>query len=116
MTPNEYREVWEAYMKNDDPMICSEHRHSYQNTQELPDITVENAHITLYAISCTRFEAAKAVESLKIDGIRCNLFNILWLKPFDITDRLIQPLKESKLGLVIDPGHEIAGAAKIHSL
>lgn len=112
MTPNEYREIWETYMKNDDPMICSEHRLSYPNTQELPDITVENAHITLYAISCTRFEAAKAVESLKIDGIRCNMVNILWLKPFDITDRLIQPLKESKLGLVIDPGHEIAGAAR----
>ncbi len=112
MTPNEYKEIWKTYMKNDDPMICSEHRFSYQNSQELPDITIENAHITLYAISCTRFEAVKAVELLKRDGIRCNLINMLWLKPFDITGRLIQPLKESKLGLVVDPGHEIAGASQ----
>jgi len=112
MTPNEYREIWKTYMKNDDPMICSEHRFSYHNTEELCDITVENAHITLYAISCTRFEAVKAVEALRIEGIRCNLVNILWLKPFNITRRLIQPLKESKLGLVVDPGHEIAGAAR----
>ena len=112
MTPKEYARVWETYMANDDPVICSEHRLSYQNTEELPDSIVENAVITIYAISCTRFEAAKAVEALAEDGIRCNLVNIVQLKPLMLSPRMLDPLKASGLGLVVDPGYEIAGASR----
>lgn len=112
MTPGEYRRVWDVFMKNDDPCICSEHRLSYQNTEELPDIINKGARITLFAVSCTRFEAVKAVKLLKDDGIICNLVNILWLKPFSVTKRLAAPLLNSGTGLVTDPGHEIAGAAR----
>jgi acetoin:2,6-dichlorophenolindophenol oxidoreductase subunit beta len=112
MTPDEYREAWSTFMKNDDPMLCSEHRLSYQNTEELPDITHPKAVITLYAVSCARFEAVKAVKALEKEGIFCNLAHIVWLKPFTATERLTKPLNASGLGLVIDPGHEIAGASR----
>ena len=112
MTPKEYEEIWEDFMTNDDPMIVSEHRMSYSNTQEMQDVIVENADITLYVISSVRFEVGKAAEMLKRDGIKCNIVHILWLKPFTITDRLIDPLLQSKRGIVIDPGHEIAGASQ----
>ena len=112
MTPKEYEEIWEDFMTNDVPMIVSEHRMSYSNTQEMKDVIVENADITLYAISSVRFEVIKATEMLKRDGIKCNIVHIVWLKPFAITDRLIEPLLQSKRGIVIDPGHEIAGASQ----
>lgn len=112
MTPKEYEEIWEYFMANDDPMIVSEHRMSYSNTQEMNDVVVENADITLYAISSVRFEVNKAAEMLKADGIKCNLVHILWLKPFIVTERLIEPLLQSKKGIVVDPGHEIAGASQ----
>lgn len=112
MTPKEYEEAWDAFMKNDDPMICSEHRLSYQNTEELADITVKDAKVTIYAVSCARFEAVKAAEGLKKEGIACNLVHLMWLKPFKLTGRLLAPLNDSKLGLVVDPGHEITGAAR----
>ena len=112
MTPNEYREVWETYMKNDDPMICSEHRTSYTNAKELNDVIQRDADITLYPISATRFEVNKASEMLERDGIKSNIVHIFWLKPFEITERLIAPLRKTKLGLVIDTGHEIAGASQ----
>lgn len=112
MTPKEYEEIWEDFMTNYDPMIVSEHRMSYSNTQEMKDVIVENADITLYAISSVRFEVIKAAEMLKRDGIKCNIVHILWLKPFAITDRLIEPLLQTKRGIVIDPGHEIAGASQ----
>jgi pyruvate dehydrogenase E1 component beta subunit len=112
MTPGEYRQAWEMFMKNDDPMICSEHRLSYKNKEELTDILVDKAKVTIYAVSCTRFEAVKAVETLKKEGIFCNLVHIMWLKPLELTERLLSPLRASKLGLVVDPGHEIAGAAR----
>ncbi|OGW72314.1 MAG: hypothetical protein A2484_04090, partial [Nitrospirae bacterium RIFOXYC2_FULL_44_7] len=108
MTPGEYEKIWQDYMEHDDPMIVSEHRASYKNTEELNDVLEKNADITLYPVSATRFEAVKAAQMLKKEGIICNIINILWLKPFELTKRLIDPLTETKKGLVIDPGHEIA--------
>lgn len=112
MTPREYEDVWRIYMENDDPFICSEHRASYSNKDELADETVDGADITIYSISATRFEAKKAAKLLRNEGLKCNLVNIVWLKPFALSSRLIEPLKDSKIGLVVDPGHEIAGASE----
>ena len=112
MTPKEYKAVWEDFMLHDDPMICSEHRRSYLNAKEMPDIVVKNADITLYAVSSPRFEAAKAAQRLKADGISCNVIHIFRLKPLELGPRLTRPLEQSAMGLVIDAGHEIAGASQ----
>jgi pyruvate/2-oxoglutarate/acetoin dehydrogenase E1 component len=112
MTPKEYERIWEDFMAHDDPMFVSEHRLSYKNTEEMEDEIIEGADITLYAISSARFEARKAIKILKSEGIKCNLVHLLWLKPFIITERLARPLSQTKLGLVIDSSHEIAGASR----
>lgn len=112
MTSNEYEEAWKDFMSHDDPMIVSEHRESYQNTEELNDIITEGANITLYAISSTRFQVRKATQMLKEEGIKCNIVHLMWLKPFDLTSRLIDPLIRSKRGIVIDSGYEISGASR----
>lgn len=112
MTPCEYEEVWKDYLEHDDPMIVSEHRLSYSNTHEMKDVVLDDADITLYAISSTRFEVSKAAEMLKEDGIKCNIVNIVWLKPFIINPRLTAPLMQTRRGIVIDSGHEIAGASQ----
>lgn len=112
MTPKEYEEAWKVFMENDEPMIVSEHRVSFSNTEEMSDVLRKDADITLYAISSPRFEVAKAAQMLKADGINCNIVHIVWLKPFVAINRLTDPLNQSKLGLVIDSGHEIAGASQ----
>ena len=112
MTPMEYKAIWADFMEHDDPMIVSEHRASFLNVDELNDIIYSDAHMTLYPISATRFEAVRAAELLARDGIRCNVVHILWLKPFIVEDRMIEPLRQSCHGLVIDAGHEIAGASQ----
>ncbi len=112
MTPKEYENVWQVFMENDDPVFVSEHRLSFQNTEELEDVIHEQADITLYAISASRFELAKVAEILSKEGITCNIVHIVWLKPFEITDRYLEPLARSKLGLVIDASFEICGAAR----
>ncbi len=112
MTPGEYEEVWKDYMNHDDPMIVSEHRVSYLNRQEMTDVILDDADITLYAISSTRFEVSKAAEMLKEEGIECNIVHIVWLKPFIVNSRLTDPLIQSRRGIVIDSGHEIAGASQ----
>lgn len=112
MTPKEYEAVWNNFMAHDDPMIVSEHRASFTNTKELADIVCTEADITLYPISATRFEAIKAAEMLAQEGICCNVVHILWLKPFTVDERMSRPLLKSGCGLVIDAGHEIAGASQ----
>ena len=112
MTPNEYQQAWNDFMEHDDPFFCSEHRTSYLNKEELPDTVRKNADITLYPISATRFEVTKAAELLEKDGITCNIIHIIWLKPFVPNERLVEPLNQTKLGLVIDAGYEIAGASQ----
>jgi deoxyxylulose-5-phosphate synthase len=112
MTPKEYKAVWADFLSHDDPMIVSEHRASFTNTEELDDVIHTEARITLYPISATRFAARKAVAQLSKEGIVCNIVNILWLKPFIPDERLIKPLLNCKRGLVIDAGYEIAGASQ----
>ena len=99
-------------MAHDDPMIVSEHRDSFSNTEELEDIVHPEAVVTLYAISATRFAAKKAAEQLATEGILCNVVHIVWLKPFTADERLVLPLLHSKHGIVIDAGYETAGASQ----
>ncbi len=112
MTPQEYHQVWQDFLDHDDPMICSEHRLSYANAQELPDVREEGAHITLYAISSPRFEVGQAAQMLAAEGIICNIVHLFWLKPLELSRRVLDPLEQTRLGLVIDAGHEICGAAR----
>jgi pyruvate/2-oxoglutarate/acetoin dehydrogenase E1 component len=112
VTPGEYQQAWDSYMQHDDPMVVSEHRDSYKNTEELPDLIHPRARLTLYPISITRFAAVEAARMLESEGIPVNVVHLMWLKPFDVDARVTAPLRASGLGLVVDPGFEICGAAR----
>jgi acetoin:2,6-dichlorophenolindophenol oxidoreductase subunit beta len=112
MTPGEYREAWDDFMAHDDPAIMSEHRASYSRTDELPDRTRGDARVTLYAVSSPRLEMEKAAALLEEDGIPCDLVHLWRLKPLDLSDRVLAPLRRTGLGLVADSGHEICGASR----
>lgn len=112
MTPKEYEGIWKHYLAHDDPMLVSEHRRSYRSADEIPDIINEEAEITLFAISASRFTAVEAIKLLKSEGIKANLVNLLWLKPFLLIDRILAPLMSSSCGIVIDSGYEICGASQ----
>ena len=45
-------------------------------------------------------------------GIKCNIFHLLWLKPFNPNEAIIESLKKTKIGLVIDSDFEITGASR----
>lgn len=112
MTPGEYREVWKVFMENDEPMFVSEHRRSFDQKEEMKNIILPQADITIYGISATRFNIMEAVKLLAKERIKCNIVHIFWLKPLDLSEHIINPLKQTKLGLVVDSGFEIAGASQ----
>lgn len=113
MTPGEYEEAWKVFMENDDPMLVSEHRCSFKNKEEMPDVLVDDPEVTIYAISSARFNVSQAAKLVEAEsGIKCNIVHLMWLKPFDLTERLLTPLRRSKAGVVVDSGFEICGASQ----
>ncbi|UCF00114.1 MAG: hypothetical protein JSV82_03345 [Planctomycetota bacterium] len=110
MTPKEYEEGWDDFMAHDDPMIVSEHRTSFSSTREFSN-TDNEADITLMPISAARFNVDAAIEQLNLEGIKCNVAHVMWLKPLK-KDHLLGSLANSRAGLVIDATFEICGAAQ----
>ena len=103
MTPKEYKSIYNSFLKDDSVYYVSEHRGSYPNKNELPNILTNKPDLVIFAISITRFEASKAYEILKKQKIRISLINLLWIKPLKISDGIIKNLKSSKFGgLVLD--------------
>lgn len=110
-TPNEYKEVWKSFINDDIPYYVSEYRDTYENTDDMPDIIEPDAQINLIGISVCRQHILEAKKILNEEGIKVNILNILWLKPF-ISDSYKEYFKNTKLGLVVDPGHELCGASE----
>lgn len=112
MSPNEYQSVWDHFMNQDDPIYVSEHRRSYTSSLEMENIVQDQADITIIAISASRLNAIEAEKTLREQNIKCNLFHLLWLKPFKPTEEMLNSLKKTKVGLVIDSDYEISGASR----
>lgn len=112
MTPGEYQQCWDDFMANDDPTLASEHRSAFAKTEELPDLTDPQAQLTVYAISQPRLEVSRAAELLAAEGIRINIVHLAQLKPLNLEERELAPLRASGRGLVVDAGYEICGASQ----
>lgn len=112
MTPKEYRQVWDHFIRHDNPIYVSEHRRSFELTDEYAHIINEDAQITLIAISASRLNAMEAVEKLRAQGVSCNLFHLLWLKPFVPSDEMLNAIRNSGRALVLDSDFEITGASR----
>lgn len=110
-TPGEYREVWEAYLNDDIPYYVSEYRDTFDNKEEMCDIVEKDADITLIGVSVCRHYVYKAREILMDKGIKSNVLNVLWLKPF-CSKSYVECLKKTGLGIVVDPGRVICGASE----
>ncbi|MBR9705301.1 hypothetical protein GOV12_07850 [Candidatus Pacearchaeota archaeon] len=112
MTPLEYEKIWKEFMENDDPMYVSEHRISFNQTEEMKNIIHDDSKITIYGISSARLNVLEAYEILKNQGIKCNVIHLCNLKPLILTDEVLKPLIKTKLGMVVDPCFEICGASE----
>ena len=112
ITPHEYQLVWDHFIRNDDPIYVSEHRKSYPLKEEMNDVYEGDADITIIAISGARLNVLEAEKVLREKGIKCNIYHLLWLKPFDPPEILLESLKKTKVGIVIDSDFEITGASR----
>lgn len=112
MSPNEWTEAWNWFMRHDDPLYVSEHRRSFAIDYEFENSIESEADITLFPISAARLNVIEAAKTLRQEGIICNIQHLVWLKPFTVTDGMRHSLSQTKLGLVIDSDFEIAGPSR----
>jgi len=112
MTPKEYEQVYDYFMKNEDVVYVSEHRGSYLNTEEMPDTLHSDSDIVLFPISITRFEAVKASKILLEKGIKASVAHIRWIKPFHIEEDWKKAMVSSKYGGMVLDDDYVDGVAK----
>ena len=107
MTPGEYLQIVDYFNSHDVPIYVSEHRKSFDIDYEMPDLISRYPHITLFPISAVRLNAVKAAETLLEEGIVCNIVHLLWLKPFMVSDKMLNSLESSSFGgIVLDTDYE----------
>jgi pyruvate/2-oxoglutarate/acetoin dehydrogenase E1 component len=101
MTPNEYKTAYEEFMNDDIPYYFSEHRKSFDNSEDLDNIVYDKPDITLVPFSITRFAAQKASEILLTMGIKCNVLHQFWIKPLRFDESFCKAVSESKYGCIV---------------
>ena len=101
MTNNEYKKIYNEFMKRDDVFYISEHRSSYSNKKEFKNIVKNNLDLILMPISVTRFAAEKAVNSLSKLGFKVGIIHLVNLKPFNLKKEWISAIKSSKHGVLM---------------
>jgi transketolase C-terminal domain/subunit len=111
MTPKEYQYAYDLFMMDNDPYYISEHRKSYDNTEELDNIINDKADFTIFPISITRFEMKKLVELAKEENITLNIIHQLWIKPFDIPFNWKYALNNSTYGGLVTDDDFVEGTA-----
>lgn len=111
MTPNEYIQCYNSYMNDDVPYYVSEHRKSYDNTEEFEDIILPEADFTIFPISVTRFEMKRLFELAKSENIFLNIVHILWIKPLSIKKEWKDALNNSKFGGLVTDDDYVEGVA-----
>tara|TARA_R100000951_G_scaffold116779_1_gene130714 strand:- start:2562 stop:3473 length:912 start_codon:yes stop_codon:yes gene_type:complete len=111
MSPGEYREVYKRFMDDDEVYYISEHRKSYDNALEMQDIIYDEADITLFPISITRFAAVQASHELKKMGLKVNVIHQMWIKPFIFHEIWAKTLQNSKYGGILLDDDYVQGVA-----
>ena len=111
MTPYEYQFAYDSYMNDDEPYYISEHRKSYDNTEELENIIFPKADFTIFPISITRLEMKKLVQLAKEENIKLNIIHQVWLKPFIIENHWLEALISSKYGGLVTDDDYVEGTA-----
>jgi pyruvate/2-oxoglutarate/acetoin dehydrogenase E1 component len=111
MTPNEYKDIYNQYMSEQEVYYVSEHRGSYGNCEEFKNDISNDKDLIIIAISITRFEAEKAKKILEMKGYKIGIIHVLWIKPFKLSKKEICAIKKSKKGCLILDDDYVDGIA-----
>lgn len=102
ITPKEYETCYDEFMADDEPYIISEHRGSWNNDKEFPSILGLFSTITFMPLGITRFAGQIAQETLNNKGINSSIIHTFRIKPFTLTKKEIECLRNSKHIIIID--------------
>ena len=108
MTPKEYSNVYQKFLKQDDVFYVSEHRGAYNNQNEIEDIISKDPKLIVVAISITRFNTFDVIKELSKQGYEISFFNLVNIKPLKINKSFYKNLGQMKSRkiLILDDDYE----------
>jgi len=112
MTPEEYKKAYRDFMQEDDVYYISEHRGSFNNSDELPDIIYQDSDLILFPISITRFAAQEASKILAKRGLKISVIHQVRIKPFQVKNEWIKFLLNSRFGGIVLDDDYVDGVAR----
>ena len=101
MTPFEYRSVYKSFIRDNCVYYISEHRKSYDNIQKSKSFYYKNSDVTVLLNSVTRQSAKKINEFFKSSKYKISILHIFKLKPFKLSAREIEVIKNTKKKIII---------------
>ena len=114
MTPQEWLNIWEYFQNHDDPIYCSENRLSFGIDYEMGDdrqVSYKD-HNIIFAIGAARLNSIEAIKKMRENGIKCSLFHLYKLKPYNPTRYHILASLQAKNVLVVDSDYSCCGASE----
>jgi len=108
MTPLEWKYVWDEYRNGDDPVYCSEHRLSFDNSEEIPDETPANFDTVVVLVGPTRLSLDKVRETYGNVAI----VNVFKLKPFRLSLEAADVISRAKEVIIVDSDYTFCGLSE----
>jgi len=113
MTPNEWIEAWKFHHSQKIlPTVISEHRLSFNISDEMDNRINDESKITILAISSARLNALEAISELDRMGVKVDLFHQVWLSPLKFPEGFNESLNKTKKCLVIDNDYQSWGPSE----
>lgn len=104
MTPKEWESTWEMFKIHKEPVYCSEHRLSFNNSEEMPDID-NGSDITIVGIGAARL----VIRELSKERNDFNVVNAFRIKPLVLPCSIFA---RSKRVLIVDSDYTTCGISE----
>lgn len=106
MSGREWSAVFHWWMENDDPIYVSESRRSFDVIGEMSDLVINDAEVVVVGIGPARFSMTEAVKRLNSLGVSTCGFGLVWLKPLQLSETLLDSVRNARLTLIVESDYE----------
>lgn len=112
----EYSEIYKKFLKDDDVYYISEHRKTYSNSKIFKNKYFKKPDVTLILNSVTRHSISEIEKKFrKSKNLKIGIINLYKLKPFILTKKEKEMLKNTKKNIIICDNDYVDGLPSIIS-
>jgi len=115
ITPREYKNTYQKFLKDDEVYYISEHRKTYENYRSVNSSLYQKSDLTVILNSITRHSAGDIEREFKNTKFKISIIHLYKLKPLLFSKKEIKSIKNSKFGVLICDNDYLDGMPAILS-